>query len=48
MFILTPLKSLPIWGIRTPGRGPAGYLGPINCNRREILIALIVQRQFII
>lgn len=25
--IHTPLKSLPIWGILTPGRGPAGYLG---------------------
>lgn len=26
----TPLKSLPICGILTPGLGPAGYLGPIN------------------
>lgn len=28
--IHTPLKSLPIWGILTPGLGPAGYLGPIK------------------
>jgi hypothetical protein len=28
--IHTPLKSLPIWGILTPGLGPAGYLGPMN------------------
>lgn len=45
VFILTPLKSFPICGIRTPGRGPAGYpLGPINCNKMRIFITLIMKQ----
>lgn len=27
---LTPVKSLCIWGILTPGRGPPGYLGDMK------------------
>lgn len=35
---LTPLNSLPIWGIRTPGRGPAGNLGPMYGCKQNFII----------